>query len=135
MVRIIIKGGIFGGHKSVFSTKRFQERNAGETYALFTGKRMILLEDDAPSTLVLGDADLFNGVGGERVSRGEQRRLGLETVLVSNVGDLSEGAVREGEPVEGNKRSGWRVSCCCCCTSAWRPLVIPNTAEYSVETS
>ena len=65
----------------------------------FGEKVIILLEDDAPRSLLLGDADLLDGVGRERVGSWQQRGLGPETSLVSDVANLSEGAVREREPV------------------------------------
>ena len=68
----------------------------------------LFVKGDASRALLLADADLFQGVGGERVRRGDQRGLCAVTSLVSEEPDLSDSAVREGEPVEkkqhGNER-------------------------------
>ena len=55
------------------------------------------LEGDTSGALLLGDAELFNGVGWERVGCGQQWRFRAETSFVSDEGDDSEGAVRKGE--------------------------------------
>lgn len=59
-----------------------------------------LIEDDAGSRLFCGDTAEFSNVWGVGVRGGEEWGLGLVAVLVSDVGDLSDAAVREGEPKE-----------------------------------
>lgn len=61
------------------------------------------IEGDALSTLLLGDADLLQGMCGEGMGGGEQIGLGLVAGLVSNEGDHGDGAVRKGEAEGGNK--------------------------------
>lgn len=61
----------------------------------------ILFEDNAPCALFLGNANLLLGMGGERVGSGQKRRFGAEAVFVSDVSNLCDGAVWEGEPAEG----------------------------------
>lgn len=58
------------------------------------------LESDALGSLLLGYADLFQGVGWERVGRGQQWGFGAVASFVSDEGDHSDGAVGEGEAAE-----------------------------------
>lgn len=64
------------------------------------------LEGNAGRALLLGDANLLDGMGRERVGRRDQRGLGTVAVLISHVVDLSYCAVREGEPVEERREGG-----------------------------
>lgn len=62
------------------------------------------VEGDALGALLLGDADLLDGVSGEGVGGGQQRGLGPVAELVSNEGDHGDGAVRKGE-AEGESKT------------------------------
>lgn len=58
---------------------------------------------DSAGALLLGESDLFHGVGGQGRRLGDERRLGAVAILISDEADLSEGAVRKGEPVWGEE--------------------------------
>lgn len=60
----------------------------------------VLVKDDPSSALVLGDADLLDGVGGEWMGRWDQWGLSAVAELVSDVADLSWGAVGKSESVD-----------------------------------
>lgn len=62
-----------------------------------------LLEGDALLTLLLSDADLLHGVGGKGVRRRDQRGLSTVAIFISDVGELSNNAVRESKPVRAKK--------------------------------
>lgn len=64
-------------------------------------ERCCLLEGDASGPLLIGNAEELSNVWGVWVGGGEEWGLGLEAWLVSDEGDFSNGAVREGEPVRG----------------------------------
>ncbi|KAK3849973.1 hypothetical protein Pcinc_043296 [Petrolisthes cinctipes] len=61
------------------------------------------LEGDALIPLFLSDAE-FVDVGGEGVKGGQQVRLGLEAVFVSNVTSAMDGPVTKQEP-EGHRNN------------------------------
>ncbi|MPC73880.1 hypothetical protein E2C01_068221 [Portunus trituberculatus] len=51
----------------------------------------------AKPALALGEADLLDGVGGERVRRGDERGLWAVAIFVSHVGDTAGASLREGK--------------------------------------
>ncbi|MPC64797.1 hypothetical protein E2C01_058918 [Portunus trituberculatus] len=51
----------------------------------------------AKPALALGEADLFDGVGGEWVRRGDERGIRAVAILVSHIGDTAGASLREGE--------------------------------------
>lgn len=53
--------------------------------------------------LLLSDTNLLDGVGGERVRRGDQRGLSTVPIFISEVGELSNDAIGESVP-EGEQR-------------------------------
>lgn len=64
--------------------------------------------------MLLSDADLLNGVGGKGVRCGDQRGLSAVAIFISDVGELSNDAVGESEPVgarKDTKESGFRYTC------------------------
>ena len=66
----------------------------------------MLVEHNASRPLLLGDAEEFVDVFREGVRSGDQRRLCVVSILVGNVGDLSNSAVGEGEPGRGRNGMG-----------------------------
>lgn len=60
---------------------------------------LILLPDDAPSTLLLSDADLLDGVGGEGMGCWDERGFSAVAILISDIANLSESTFREWEAV------------------------------------
>lgn len=57
-----------------------------------------MVPGDSTSALLLGDADLIDGVLGHRWGRGEVRGLSTETLLVRHEGHLHDAAIRKWEP-------------------------------------
>lgn len=55
----------------------------------------MIIKRNSFGSLLLCDAKLFDGVGGERVGSGEDISLGLEAVSVGNELDASKAAVSE----------------------------------------
>lgn len=65
---------------------------------------------DSRGLLLLGETDLFDGVGGKRVWGGDEWRFGAVAEFVSHVADLSDGAVVQGEAgEEGNTGTSRKV--------------------------
>lgn len=60
---------------------------------------------DSCGPLLLGETDLFDGVGGERVGSGDEWRFRAVTEFVSHVADLSDGTVVQGEAGEEENKN------------------------------
>lgn len=56
------------------------------------------IEGDAEGPLLLSEANLLDGVDGERVGRGDEGGLGLEAEFVGDVADFSDGPIGKREP-------------------------------------
>lgn len=56
-----------------------------------------------PVSLTFSEANLFDGMGGERVGRGDERGLGAVAIFVSHVRELGRATLREGEAGNGGK--------------------------------
>lgn len=60
---------------------------------------------DPTGAFLLGESNLLEGVGWHGWCDREEWGLGAVSILISDEADLSQGAVREGEPVWGGRES------------------------------